>query len=98
MHIPWGEQIGAADFGAEALLDTEQMLLRWFNHWLKDRESSPAEPKIRHFAHGRKPLAARGRLPRPDEIRICICTARGAQIRAKGMERSRADRTEADEP
>ena len=36
LHIPWGDRIGAADFGAEALLDTDAILLRWFNHWLKD--------------------------------------------------------------
>jgi uncharacterized protein len=51
-HIPWGDRIGAADFGPEALLDTDAILLRWFNHWLKDSGEFAGEPKIRHFVLG----------------------------------------------
>jgi len=51
-HIPWGNRIGAADFGAEALLDTDSLLLRWFNHWLKGSGEFAAEPRIRHFVLG----------------------------------------------
>jgi putative CocE/NonD family hydrolase len=50
VHIPWGNRIGTKDFGAEALLDTDAVLLRWFNHWLKDSGEFADEPKIRHFA------------------------------------------------
>jgi len=50
VHIPWGDRIGAQKFGAEALLDTDQLLLKWFNHWLKDTGEFAAEPRIRHFA------------------------------------------------
>ncbi len=50
VHIPWGARIGAMDFGAEAMLDTDALLLRWFNHWLKDSGEFASEPKIRHFA------------------------------------------------
>ena len=31
-------------------MDTDEVLLRWFNHWLKDTNEFSAEPKIRHFA------------------------------------------------
>jgi len=48
-HIPWGDRIGAVDFGDQALLDTDTLLLRWFNHWLKDSCDFSHEPKIRHF-------------------------------------------------
>jgi len=51
-HIPWGDRVGAADFGAEALLDTDSILLRWFNHWLKGSGEFTAEPRIRHFVLG----------------------------------------------
>ena len=51
-HIPWGDRIGAADFGSEALFDTDAILLRWFNHWLKDSGEFAGEPKIRHFVVG----------------------------------------------
>jgi len=51
-HIPWGDRIGAADFGAEALVDTNALLLRWFNHWLKDSGEFGSEPHVRHFVLG----------------------------------------------
>ena len=52
VHIPWGDRAGSADFGAEALLDTDALLLRWFNHWLKDSGEFASEPRIRHFVLG----------------------------------------------
>jgi uncharacterized protein len=51
-HIPWGDRVGTANFGAEALLDTDSILLRWFNHWLKDSGEFISEPRIRHFVLG----------------------------------------------
>lgn len=51
-HIPWGDRIGGVDFGVEALLDTDTILLRWFNHWLKDSGEFAGEPRIRHFVMG----------------------------------------------
>ena len=51
-HIPWGDRIGTTDFGTEALLDTDAILLRWFNHWLKDSGEFNDEPRIRHFVLG----------------------------------------------
>jgi uncharacterized protein len=52
VHIPWGDRAGAADFGPEALLDTDEILLRWFNHWLKGTGEFAKEPRIRHFVLG----------------------------------------------
>jgi putative CocE/NonD family hydrolase len=51
-HIPWGDRVGTTDFGPEALLDTDAILLRWFNHWLTDSGEFANEPKIRHFVLG----------------------------------------------
>jgi putative CocE/NonD family hydrolase len=50
VHIPWGDRIGEQNFGPEALTDTDAILLRWFNHWLKDSHEFAEEPRIRHFA------------------------------------------------
>ena len=48
-----GETASAStDFGPEALLDTDAILLRWFNHWLKDSGEFADEPRIRHFVLG----------------------------------------------
>jgi uncharacterized protein len=52
VHIPWGDRTGSADFGPEALLDTDAILLRWFDHWLKDAGTFAGEPRIRHFVLG----------------------------------------------
>src|ERR1700722_11342567 len=52
VHIPWGDRVGSADLGTEALLDTDALLLRWFNHWLKDSGEFANEPRIRHFVLG----------------------------------------------
>jgi putative CocE/NonD family hydrolase len=52
VHIPWGDRIGSADFGPEALIDMDAILLRWFNHWLEDSGEFSNEPRIRHFVLG----------------------------------------------
>jgi uncharacterized protein len=48
-HIPWGNRIGTKDFGPHANLDTDTILLRWFNHWLKDSNEFATEPRICYF-------------------------------------------------
>ena len=52
IHIPWGDRIGPLGLGAEANLDTDSVLLRWFNHWLKGTGEFAKEPAIRHYALG----------------------------------------------
>jgi putative CocE/NonD family hydrolase len=52
VHIPWGELVGEQNLGREALLDTDSLLLRWFNHWLRQSGDFDREPRIRHFALG----------------------------------------------
>jgi putative CocE/NonD family hydrolase len=52
IHIPWADRAGDAHFGDEALLDTDALLLQWFDHWLKDAQTFAAQPRVRHFALG----------------------------------------------
>lgn len=52
VHIPWGRFAGETDFGPAANLDTDALLLRWFNHWLKDSGEFAKEPKAKLFAQG----------------------------------------------
>lgn len=52
VHIPWGDRAGEADFDEAANLDTNELLLRWFNHWLKDSGEFAKEPRVRYFALG----------------------------------------------
>ncbi len=52
VHIPWGDRVGEMELGAAALEDTDALLLRWFDHWLKDAGTFADEPRVRHFALG----------------------------------------------
>jgi len=52
VHIPWGDRVGDASLGDAANLNTDQLLLRWFNHWLKDSNELLDEPRVRYFLLG----------------------------------------------
>ncbi len=52
VHIPWGDRVGDLQLGPDALLDTDALLLRWLDHWLKDAGTFAGEPCVRHFALG----------------------------------------------
>jgi hypothetical protein len=52
VHIPWGDRVGATDFGPEAIVDTDAILLRWFDHWLKDSGAFTGKARVRHFVLG----------------------------------------------
>jgi putative CocE/NonD family hydrolase len=52
VHIPWGDRVGEMRLGDTALMDTDALLLRWFDHWLKDKKTWESEPRVRHFALG----------------------------------------------
>lgn len=53
VHIPWGRRLGGADLGPQARLDTDQLLVRWFDRWLKDDATAQAETSgVRYFVLG----------------------------------------------
>ena len=52
VHIPWGDRVGDADLGEDANLNTDAVLLRWFDHWLKGSGAFAEEPRVRYFALG----------------------------------------------
>jgi len=68
IHIPWGDRIGAANLGPAANLDTDAILLRWFNHWLKDTHEFAHEPRIRHFALGANTWHEADAIPTPTHM------------------------------
>jgi putative CocE/NonD family hydrolase len=82
-HLPWGDRLGSADFGAEALLDTDTILLRWFNHWLKDSEEFAGEPPIRHFVMGENRWRAATAVP-PDGNYVLFLHSAGKANSRKG--------------
>jgi putative CocE/NonD family hydrolase len=52
VHIPWGDRAGRANFGEEALRGTDSILLRWFNHWLRNSSEFTQEPRVQYFVLG----------------------------------------------
>jgi putative CocE/NonD family hydrolase len=52
VHIPWGDRAGDVNLGQAANLDTDEILLRWFDHWLKDAGTWNDEPHVRYFSLG----------------------------------------------
>jgi uncharacterized protein len=52
VHIPWGDRAGDTDLGDAANLDTDEILLRWFNQWLKDIPAFSFDARIRYFRLG----------------------------------------------
>jgi len=52
VHIPWGDRVGEAQLGPWASFGTDDLLVSWFDHWLKDANTFAEEPRVRHFALG----------------------------------------------
>jgi putative CocE/NonD family hydrolase len=63
VHIPWGDRVGDASLGEAANLNTDAILLQWFDHWLKDSETFNGEPRIRYFALGPNEWRSAGEWP-----------------------------------
>jgi len=76
-----GDRVGEANLGEAANLNTDQILLRWLDHWLKDSSAFSDEPRIRHFALGQMNGVLRMSGRRLPAFRF-ICTAREMRIRA----------------
>jgi putative CocE/NonD family hydrolase len=52
-HFPWTRRVGAEDFGADAVTDIDRLQVQWFDHWLKERDTSLlSEPQVRLFDLG----------------------------------------------
>jgi putative CocE/NonD family hydrolase len=97
VHIPWGDKIGTTDFGGEALLDTDAILLRWFDHWLKDSGSFSGEPRVRHFVLGENRWREAQAFPDNAGHAFFLHSAGRANSR-KGNGKLSESRPEADEP
>lgn len=67
VHIPWGDRAGEVDLGDEANLNTDEILLRWFNHWLKNSGEFASEPRVRYFAIGSNAWQGAGQWPEGNE-------------------------------
>jgi hypothetical protein len=83
VHIPWGDRAGDTSFGDAANLDTNAILLRWFNHWLKDSGDFASEPRVRQFALGPNEWRFANAWPEPAEC-VLYLHSRGNANSRKG--------------
>ncbi len=52
-HIPWGDKLAGVSLRESARIDTDALLLRWFDRWLKDDASAaPDTTGVRYFVMG----------------------------------------------
>ena len=52
-HLPWGRKLGAVDYGSEAQNPIDEIQIRWFDYWLKDKDTGLlSEPPISLFEMG----------------------------------------------
>ncbi|MGF1588105.1 MAG: CocE/NonD family hydrolase [Pleurocapsa sp.] len=38
-HLPWGRKLGVVDYGIEAQNPIDEIQIRWFDHWLKGKDT-----------------------------------------------------------
>jgi putative CocE/NonD family hydrolase len=81
IHIPWGDRIGDANLGEAANLNTDELLLRWFDHWLKDSSSFRCEPRIRHFPLGANEWRSADNWPSPASFPLYLHSRGNANSR-----------------
>ena len=52
-HLPWGRKLGAVDYGIEAQNPIDEIQIRWFDHFLKNKDTGLLnEPPICLFEMG----------------------------------------------
>jgi uncharacterized protein len=72
VHIPWGDRVGEVNLGETANLNTDALLLRWFDHWLKNSGDFTGEPRIRYFALGANEWRAVDEWPAQSEYALYL--------------------------
>jgi putative CocE/NonD family hydrolase len=97
VHIPWGDRVGDANLGDAANLDTDALLLRWFDHWLKDAGAFADEPRVRYFALGKNEWRALDEWPEAAETALYLHSEGNANAR-KGDGLLTMSAPESDEP
>ena len=97
VHIPWGDRAGDVNFGQAANLSTDEILLRWFNHWLKDSGEFSAEPRLRYFSLGANDWRSATEWPQAAAYPLYLRSAGDANAR-KGGGRLAQDAPGGDEP
>jgi len=97
VHIPWGDRVGDANLGDAANVNTDEILLRWFDHWLKDTHAFDGEARVRYFALGSNDWRDADDWPAAAGYALYLHSAGNANAR-KGDGALRTDAPDCDEP
>jgi uncharacterized protein len=97
VHIPWGDRVGDANLGEGANLDTDTILLKWFDHWLKGSGEFRDEPRVRYFALGKNEWRSAAEWP-ADAVFPMFLTSAGNANSRKGDGRLSTVAPQGDEP
>lgn len=84
VHIPWGDRAGDVNFGEAANLDTDALLLRWMDHWLKGSDGFSEEPRIRYFALGARNWRSADKWPEEHNCTLYLSSQGDANSRKGG--------------
>ncbi len=53
IHLTWQQKVGQVDFGPEAVNPMQQLMLRWYDYWLKGIANGvDTEPRVKLFVMG----------------------------------------------
>jgi uncharacterized protein len=71
VHLPWGRNVGAIDYGAAAVSPCDRLQVRWFDYWLKGIDNGVVvdgrlESPVRLFEMGSKEWRLLDRWPEKD--------------------------------
>jgi hypothetical protein len=97
IHIPWGDRVGEANLGEDANLNTSEVLLHWFDHWLKGAETGSEGPRIRYFSLGPNEWRTAEEWPAEADYPLYLHSSGNANSR-KGDGILTADSPDGDEP
>lgn len=52
-HMPWTQSMGEMDFGRQARNHTDELMMRWYDHWLRGEDNGVmGEPRVSVFVMG----------------------------------------------
>lgn len=97
IHIPWGDRADDVNFGERANLSVDEILLRWFNHWLKDSGEIAREERVRYFLLGRNEWRTAEEWPEQARCALYLHSAGNANAR-KGDGSLTSQAPEGEEP
>ncbi len=81
VHIPWGDRAGDVRLGEPANLNTDELLLRWFNHWLKGSGEFHNQARVRYFVLGQNEWKTMDEWPTSAESRFYLHSRGNANSR-----------------